>query len=333
MILSAVKRARSFFLIVALGSCTRQETGTSIEVEKAVDARDRGLVQIRGPDGVKRYGRRIDGSIEEVLIVALTSAEPQVAVLTGIASGRDQGKMMVFSDRAELLAEYRVSGKTPFPQHPLMARGPGEVRRQRQTPVLDQTTPFMFAGRRFVLLGTRGPWFPSAVVLLEATDRTTLEERMEFWNVGSVHFLQIHGKYVVMAGRNNSLYDKAWSGALAIFDLEEILARKQIKGRAPNDATPRRPPAAVPYRMYFRLPTDGGYMNNWHSLRLDGDTLSARVESGLRYDVDLGSGNVTLEAEGLYAKEYEQRRKEDSSLPPLNDRLAGLKNAVSAWVR
>ena len=135
----------------------------------------------------------------------------------------------------------------------------------------------------------------------------------------------------MLLGWNNKLRDDGrYSPALAVFHLDDIIGSAKHTGIAPSTGAGGHVEDA-PYRFYLRMSTDGGWRYSWWSPEIIDGALHARTGSGLKYVVNLETGHVRVIATPLYRREYEERRQEDATLPPVEQRLVDLRDTVIIW--
>jgi hypothetical protein len=332
---------RLLWMALLLAACGR-EGAVRLTVGGAGAAGGEGLVLgLRSDDSV-RFARRIDGGIAEHRRTPVTGAEDQFLLITTKEPGVDQCKIMVLDDSGRLAADYRIPGASPFPVHPRRARYEGEKFRLLLAPIPSTVIPFAMGNRRLLALCARDSYAPSPFVLLEATSRDRLVERLVFWNFGHLHFLLEAAPYVAILGMSNRLrtQEAGYPLFVAIFDLRDLAwddAAACRRGTSPRADEPKADAAHL-FRHYLCVSSDPRGVANfvgrgWLSARIRDGVLHATVGSGMVYDVDLQSGRFALRVGPGYGEEFARRRARDAGLPELEKHVADLKAATLVWTR
>jgi len=297
-----------------------------------------GLVLCVRDDDTIRFVRRIDGTVAGFRRAAVTRDQSQYLVIATKEPGRDQGKIIVLDPDGSVAADYRVSGDSPFRVRPELARFEGETLRQLQAPLPDQIAPFRWDGRRLLALCTADNYAPASLVLLEATAPDRLEERLVFWNWGHIHYLLEDAPYLVIMGVGNAFLaegEEGYPSFAAVFSVEDLpwsgAGRQPVRANSP---TPQSPPTDrhVPYRYYMVFPLDGATAF-FRNASVRAGRLRMTNSRGLTYGIDLATGQVEAAAGETYAEAHAERRRDDPSLPPLEEHVRRLSAAVRIWRR
>lgn len=290
-----------------------------------------GIVVGRTPGGSTRFALRLDGHVVAHRAASVTGRD-QFLLVTSKASGADQCKVLVLERDGSLAASYRVLGRSPFPLPAKRARHEGETFRQLQAPMPELVLPLQWSGRRLLALATRDDYAPSSFVVLEATARDRLEERLVFWNYGHIHLLVEAPPHLVILGFSNRLRarKRGYPNFAAVFHAEDLPADGRARGISPG---PDDPPAVAgaAYRLYVFFPTER--VTGWASAEIHDGVLHASSTFGVTYLVDLATGSVNLKATDAYRFDHRQRRAADPSLPPLDVELAERLGSVRVWRR
>lgn len=316
-------------LMLALAACAPPQP-TRVELGLRDTAGTQSV--LRATDGSERsvFVRRLDGNIMDVF-QADVFGPSDLVVLTGTAGGEDQCKVLVFSADGTRLAERRVEGESPFPQHPLLARAPGEHRRQLQHPTAGQVRTFEYANKRFIAVGTGGLWFPSSVEILEVAYPGRLVPRAILWNRGSLSYFDVADGRLALIGLANGFRESGstrYPVGVALFDLRAALM--QSAGTTPLIGTvPSRSTAGEHCTAWFLLPEEHGFgYAQILPVEVHGDVVRAPLERGIEYTLNGATGTVEVRASPDYDAEYRERRSHEPGLPPLDAHLEELRSRV-----
>jgi hypothetical protein len=318
-------------LAVFLGGCADRGTWDIVWKGKA-SVESRGILEVSDGDGSLRFARRLDGNIAHARRLALAGRQDQILVVMGHASGGDQSKILLLDERGRTVAEYRNSGFCPWDEPAMRTRTLRGGFRHRQDPKPESVFPFAHRGRQFLAVGTHGMFHaPSVLVVLELMPHGQLEERLVFWNSGTIHKVAVRPPYLAFLGWSNHLVDQGqYTPVIATFHLDDVLRTECARGQSPSRGTGGVVKGA-PYRAFLRPQTDRGMGSGWDVPRFEGQRLIATTNENLRYFVDAATGAVEVEALEPYPAIYERAREKDPDLPALDAHLAQMKAGVFVW--
>jgi hypothetical protein len=258
---------------------------------------NRGVLRAYSRRGEGGFTRRIDGSIIDVIRASVPGGDEVYVVLTGIAAGEDQCRVLLLDRTGRTLASHRVSGATPFQQHPVLARTSRERRRQLQRPIEGRASAFDFEGRSYLAIGTVGLWYPSALEVVEILPGPRLIRRAMVWNRGTLFAYAIFDGRVAVAALNNGFRQAGQGGypiGIVLVDLREAL-----RAAAPSEAAVAVVPGSSDpgsgYIDYLLLPEERP-AQALPSVHLDRRELRTAFDAGFTYVLDLASHTLDLES-------------------------------------
>lgn len=293
-------------------------------------AGNRHVVQAADHAGRPVFCLRIDGDVADVSRMDVFGGRSDFVVLTGMAGGEDQCRVLVYSEAGALLASHRVRGTTPFAAGGLDTRLAAEPLRQLQFPIAGAVRAVVVAGRTFLAVPTGGMWFPHAVELLD-TRGGRLTCRATLWNRGSFAYLAEDGRRLAVLGLNNSFQAPGaatYPVGVAVMDLSGLAD----EGPEITAVVPGAQDAGRGYAWYFLLPEDHGAGTS-QILRpvLDGDVLRCPMERGVTYVCDLRDGAVSATADAAFRRAFDARRAAGAATEGVDDHLRALAARVRVF--
>lgn len=291
-----------------------------------------GFVHVQGASGSSSIvSFLVDGSHSKILPTSLFQRGlNDWLVVTGLRGGRDQGKLLVFDHTGRRITSYAFTPNTPFAVPPGFDGDPGRTWQQRMVPDPDRTFVLKQADGPLLVAVAVGMNGPCQLVLLKPNREQTLDEVFSFWNRGHFSHVSAHGRYLVASGYNNGLLDGSYyTPVFAVFDLD------RARGESVSPTSGQGGEHNASFAYYVRIAADRRYHMGFGSngITREERRIEARTGSGLVYELDLDTGDVTLTATPQYRSEYfRDRIQNDKSLPPsLDTHLESLRRGIFVW--
>lgn len=241
----------------------------------------------------------IDGEILEQQFDPFTSDEDQFAVQVGFhASGEDQGSLIILSRTGEQVARHDFAPHTPYGFEQINAPREGLTFR------LEHRKPLL-------AVCAYGPHHPSAVVLFEVESRSRLVRRLAYWSYGHLENLAHRGSLVAVSGVNGrDLHEKhtKYGATLIVLDLDhpdfDLYAAEDVERAIPKNGeiVPDPPAIAV-----LDIPLDDPQKTTTDDIEFSGDGVRVHMHTGLVYELNLKTDEVTLESTEKYAWNFRNR--------------------------
>ncbi len=309
--------ALALVLAVASAGCGPE----IIDVGDAPRAVGATYVQTADDDGVRRV-RRIDGNVASEIPVELEERTKQHVVITGMSGGSEQSSLVLFSEHGERLTSFRIPQHSPFRRADDTRVGGSLTQPQFLSGGTAQLVVLPGSQRRFLVLATLGPLYPSELVVLEALDRSTLVPKVQFWHPGHISRVSVAGPLLALvASDNDRQHDrpaKGYEQSLAIFDLSRLPTGSAASVTTSVPARGTTAPLPGPeLLLYVKLPSVDPSAYGITSLEWQDGVVEAELIAGLTWRIHPAERRIELvptRAEATEPRDPRQPWRHDAKL-------------------